>query len=364
MLPGLTQPAAEAGQQQALGEQLPHEAPASRTQRGADGDLLATLGRAGQQEIGHVGAGDEQHEADRPGQRDECGPHLAHGDLAQVVDHDAPAVVGPRVLLLEPRRDGVHLAAGLLDRHAGSEPADHVVVMRSSFGELLRGEGDGDVQLGRVESEAGPHDPDHGVRLAVERERRSDQVPTRAEPVLPEPVADDDDAARTGPILLGEEGPAVQRSRAEEIEQVGGDQGAIDHFRVVAAREREGGRSERRHPREGARLIAPIGEIGRRNAEPVQPFRQIALEDHREPVRIDVGQRREHHGVHDAEDRAVGPDAQRQRQHGDRGEARALEEHPKGEPRILEHRSHRSLSSYSYRKAISGSTRVARRAGR
>ena len=54
----------ENGQQQALGEELADEAPASRADREADGDLLSAAGGARQQHAGDIGAGDQQDEAD------------------------------------------------------------------------------------------------------------------------------------------------------------------------------------------------------------------------------------------------------------------------------------------------------------
>src|SRR5262249_48888106 len=61
--------AAGHGQQQAFGQQLPHDPPASRAERRADGDLLLSRFGSRQQQVGHVGASDQQEEADRDQQR-------------------------------------------------------------------------------------------------------------------------------------------------------------------------------------------------------------------------------------------------------------------------------------------------------
>jgi hypothetical protein len=47
----------------ALGEQMADEAPLAGPQRGTDGKLPPPRRGAGQEEVGDVGAGDEQHEA-------------------------------------------------------------------------------------------------------------------------------------------------------------------------------------------------------------------------------------------------------------------------------------------------------------
>ena len=59
-----TERAAREGQQQALGQQLPDEAEASRSQRESHRHLLPPLDSPRQQQIGDVGAGDEQRQPD------------------------------------------------------------------------------------------------------------------------------------------------------------------------------------------------------------------------------------------------------------------------------------------------------------
>ena len=64
-------------QEDALHQQLPHQAPARRANRHAHGDLTRALRRARQQQVGDVGAGDQEHEADRAHQRQEHGAYRA-----------------------------------------------------------------------------------------------------------------------------------------------------------------------------------------------------------------------------------------------------------------------------------------------
>ena len=53
------------GEQDTFGEQLADDAGAAGSQGGADGKLALAACGAHQQQIGHVGAGDQQHQADR-----------------------------------------------------------------------------------------------------------------------------------------------------------------------------------------------------------------------------------------------------------------------------------------------------------
>ncbi len=61
------------GEQETLAEQLAHDAGARGAEGGAHGEFLLAGGAAGEQEIGEVGAGDEQHESDGTEQHGETG---------------------------------------------------------------------------------------------------------------------------------------------------------------------------------------------------------------------------------------------------------------------------------------------------
>ncbi len=70
--------------QHALGEQLPDDAAASGAERGANRDLALTHRRARQQQVGDVGARDQQHQADRAHHREDDEPDVGrHHVVAQ-----------------------------------------------------------------------------------------------------------------------------------------------------------------------------------------------------------------------------------------------------------------------------------------
>ena len=70
----------DAGRQQrhdqALGEQLAQQAAAAGAHRGADHQFLFAPRHARQDQVGHVGAGDQQHEGRRAQQRQQQGPRV------------------------------------------------------------------------------------------------------------------------------------------------------------------------------------------------------------------------------------------------------------------------------------------------
>ena len=80
--------------QHALGEQLPHDAAAAGAERRADGDFPLTHRRAREQQVGDVGAGNQQHQADRAHHRDDDQPDLGWAPIvAQRPRRRAPALI-------------------------------------------------------------------------------------------------------------------------------------------------------------------------------------------------------------------------------------------------------------------------------
>src|SRR5215471_21427041 len=59
--------------------------------------------------------------------------------------------------------------------------------------------------------------------------------------------------------------------------------------------------------------------------------------EQRQPLRIIDRQRFQQHGVNQAEDRRIGPDAQRQRERGHAGKAGMLHQHPCAIAQVLKH---------------------------
>ena len=84
-------------EERALGEEPAHQPPAPGAERQAQRDLALPLGAAGEQEVGDVGAGDEEDEARRglPEREDRTQP-LVHHPLRQGVDAGAAVAVRPR----------------------------------------------------------------------------------------------------------------------------------------------------------------------------------------------------------------------------------------------------------------------------
>ena len=153
-----------------------------------------------------------------------------------------------------------------------------------------------------------------------------------AEAARPQAMAEHDDLFFAGFVLGGRERPAERRLHAEDVEVAGRDAGARHALRGSLVREvearilRGGELAERRRARAG------VGEVaGRDAARPAL----IVLVDIDEPIGRGIRQRLQHDGVHRAEDRRGGADADREREQRDQRETRLRDEVPHGERDVL-----------------------------
>ena len=107
-----------AGEHQGFREKLTHQPCAAGAQRGADRELPLARGRACEQEVRHVRAGDQQDEADGAEHDVERHPDIAGELLAQRDDPRRPARVEVREPSGELLVHARHVALRLFERHA------------------------------------------------------------------------------------------------------------------------------------------------------------------------------------------------------------------------------------------------------
>ena len=155
---------AEERQDDALGHQLAHQAQPAGPHRQADGNLLAPRRGACQEEVGDVGAGDQQDQTDDGHQEaaghDEKTPEVrVDRRLGDREKDGTPPAVGGGILLLQALGDRLDGGVRLLDRHARLETGDGieqqgaavVVVLGLEAGQDLRVHGERYPQLGPAE---------------------------------------------------------------------------------------------------------------------------------------------------------------------------------------------------------------------
>jgi hypothetical protein len=115
-------------EQQALGEELPHEAATAGAEGRADGDLAVAALGAGEQEVRDVRAGDEHEEPHGAGEQEKRRPPRPddlvvepHGERAEL------HLGGERSLVRQLPRDPPQVVARTRDRGPGHEARDRVV---------------------------------------------------------------------------------------------------------------------------------------------------------------------------------------------------------------------------------------------
>ena len=151
---------------------------------------------------------------------------------------------------------------------------------------------------------------------------------------MPEAIAEERDGAGAQAIVGSVEIAADRRVDAERGQELRGDHEAVHPLcRTVTAGEVVVLVAIHGHGREGAVLALPVEEI--EIADGRLRLASIALVDGNQLARLRVGQRVEQDAVHDGEERGIGADPESERDHGDDGEGRSLEEHAKGEADVL-----------------------------
>ena len=124
--------AADGGDEETFGEELPDDARTLRTERDAHGDLPLPRRCAREHEVGGVGAGDEQHHGDRGEQHQQQRPACADDVVVQRNDQHAPAHIA-FVLARELRHDRVQLRLCLIQRDAVFQPPNAFQIMRAAL---------------------------------------------------------------------------------------------------------------------------------------------------------------------------------------------------------------------------------------
>jgi hypothetical protein len=241
----------------------PASGPDGRAQR----DLAPARRRAHEQQIGDVGARDEQHEGDGRGQDQEHRPAAPDHDFLDPFDAEAAAVsqrVGEPGRVFRGRQFETRLR--LLEGHAGLQTRRGLEEVALIDG--VRIELEGNPELGRVPAELRqvelrPDDPDHDMRITTELERLADDRRVAAEPPYPETMAQHGDLRPVRQVLLGGERSSLEHLRAEEAEVVGADLAGAQLLGKRAAGVVDDIGAKRGCVLNDGGLLSPVRELGR-----------------------------------------------------------------------------------------------------
>ena len=239
----------EQGHDQALGQKLPQKASAARAHGGADDQFLLAARHTGEDQVGDVGAGDQQHEGGGSQEDQQHGLGLLDQILAEERRGGGVAEtlrIRFRVVLLEVRGDGRDVAGTKFERGFGFEAAEDAhhaeIAIRDHARRGPRRTGHSrhvDIVLVGILRDARQH-ADDGVRPVVHLIRFADDTGIAAFVLLPVVVAEQQDGRRAGDVVFGAEGAAEERADAEEIEESRRDDAGTDAAGLAAAEQGEG----------------------------------------------------------------------------------------------------------------------------
>src|SRR6266700_2733548 len=226
--------------------------------------------------------------------------------------------------------DGAQFGASLIDGDTGSETAKefgHAMDAAGHHGcrEVVRAGDDVGHDFGVLGIwDGGFEDADdssgstsHGA--AAEANGFADDARIFPKSGGPETIGENDDAGSFGAVVLRPDETPKDRVEAYYVEVVAADDAGLDlaGFTKADHGETEGGEIAERG--QGFHAGAQILDFGDGKCRIVVADARGALADVDQPVLVAVDERLEQHAAHQREDRGVGADAQRQRQHhGDR----------------------------------------------
>ncbi len=291
---------------------------------------------------------DEQDEGDGTLEEDQGGPECTENLVFQRPDCRAPTLVHVRILLRQARRHHVHLGLRLLDADSRRQATnDGQPTSTAAVLDLVSSEGEGPkhVEAPARHQERRGQDADDLGATPVESDESSDYRRIRTEAPLPEAVTDDSgrrSPCRTGRHVLRSEAAPQDGSDAERVEEARRHLQSIDALDGISVhRQVEEALGVGLEALEGLALPLPVDEVRRRDIAAIETEPLHAVPDAHQPGGLVIRQRAQEHSIHDAENRRVGPDPERQRGHRHQGEARLPEQIPRCVAQVLQHAARR-----------------------
>src|SRR5262245_15742948 len=317
------QRSAEERQQQAFGQQLPRQPETARAQCRAHGEFLAPRLAARERQIGHVGAGDEQDEADRAQQQPERSANIAHHFIQQRRDEDGHLVVLDRILAPQRGGDLIELRLRLFDGNALFQAPHHHQEVVATLSLIFRQARRRPDFVSRGKLKLRRRNADDRMRFSVELDGFSDDRFLAAKAATPQTGADDGDARRPGSVIRREKKAPAFRFEAEELKEIGRDVTTHQSFRRIGFGQNHRFGVMRDERIEDLLLRDEIAEGGGGYGRAVH--RRLHAVNPHQSLRLAIRQGPQDDGVDDAENRRRRPDAERQRDDGNQREAGFLQ---------------------------------------
>jgi hypothetical protein len=216
----------------AFGEELSHDAPASGAERRANRHLPRARRAAGQQQVGHVAAGDQLDQHDGCEQHKEALSEIADETLHERRRTEVHRGVVPGKIAAQPVRGGVELRLRLAERSSRFQPAvdgQVVLVVQRTLRGRERNRRPQLLAVGR-EIEGRRHHTGDLIADAVHPDRAANDGGARVEAPDPQSVAQHDDAIAAGPVFVDRKRASERRADTHHVEIVRGDARGDDAF--------------------------------------------------------------------------------------------------------------------------------------
>ena len=220
---------------------MPNQAHPRRAQREPHPDFALSLRRARQEEIRHVGAGDQQHQADdqhhqRARAQENTAQLRRNVRLVDGDEHFVPAAVVFRVFLFELNAQCVNGSLSLGERHIRFEPSNHggqtkralvePILCQAGESLIMHQHRNPHVRTAQVPHivKTARHHSDDAVFLPIKLNGSSQDLRIVAELAAPQRVAQNYYGSRRH-VLLSRKAAAQHRLHAQNVEEI-----CIHHF--------------------------------------------------------------------------------------------------------------------------------------
>jgi hypothetical protein len=324
-----------------LGGELADQTPPAGAERDADGHLPLPSQGAAEQQVGDVGAGDEQQEAAGAQQQQQRLPDAPNRDVPQRHRPGAHAFVSERVLPGQRPGDAGDVLPRLGEGNARPQAPDGRVVAHPT-GVAIGERPDRGPGLGPGgEPEGGGHDSDDAAGAAFEPDVPAEDAGIGGEALRPQALAEQDHARRPGPVVLRQQPAAEARVDSQQREEVRGRERGLRG--LGAAGGADVGlevRVEESQVNEAPAALAPVQVIGVTDPDFGCAAQRLELD---QAIRGGEGKGAEEEGIDDAEDRRVDADPGGQHDDDQQAGARTLAHQAQPEAKISVARKHGGL---------------------
>ncbi len=308
-------------QQNVLREQLPQQAATACAECRPHGNFCAPRKTAGKLQIGNIGAHHQQDKQRCTQNQVEVERSIFSIDpIQQRLNLDSPPLIRCWILPGQMFRDNFQFSLRLRRRHSPAQAPDNQVIVRTSIAKLGIGRRKGKIDIGRRRVlHCLRHHADHRVAMLVQFNLPPQDPDVAAEVRFPEAVAQHRHAVPAALRLALIEHAAHQGTRPHHAEEGRRRQLRLYVGRVASPGQAHIYRAANSHFFKRAALTLPVLKVPQGYLLVIASI--LLLIDGHHLVQVRHRQGTQNHGIHDAEDRRIGADADGQGQCRRNGES-------------------------------------------